>query len=210
MQPFLSPALALRVSLALFVLAEGPPPLLAQSKETAPAYSTPIQVLQLDGKAVDPFEVSKGSILVFVFLGNECPIANRYAPELRRIYDRFQPKGVHFWFVHPAKEESLLDIASHAQAFQTPGRVVADPTQILARFCGATITPEAAVFTSQGKLAYRGRIDDRFPSLNRHKPQAEVHDLQNALEDLLAKRQPAERSPGPAVGCRIQFHLTSP
>jgi len=186
------------------------PRILAQAKQTAPAYSAPIQVLQLDGKPIDPFAVSKGSILVFVFLGNECPIANRYAPELRRIYDRFQPKGVHFWFVHPAKEESLLDIASHAQAYQTPGRVVSDPTQTLARFCGATITPEAAVFTAQGKLAYRGRIDDRFPSLNRHKPQAEVHDLQNALDDLLAKRQPAERSPGPAVGCRIQFHPPSP
>ena len=207
MRPSLLPALALCVSLAL---AEGPSSLLAQSKEKPPSYSAPIKVLQLDGKEVDPFELSKGSILVFVFLGNECPIANRYAPELRRIYDRFQPKGVHFWFVHPAKEESLLDIATHAKAYQTPGRVVADPSQTLARFCGATITPEAAVFTPQGKLAYRGRIDDRFPSLNRHKPQAEVHDLLNALDDLLAQRQPAERSPGPAVGCRIQFQTPSP
>ena len=34
-----------------------------------------------------------GPTTVFVFTSTDCPIANRYAPELRRIHDRFAPRG---------------------------------------------------------------------------------------------------------------------
>jgi hypothetical protein len=38
---------------------------------------------------------------VLVFVRTDCPISNRYAPELRRLQDRFAPRGMAFWLVYP-------------------------------------------------------------------------------------------------------------
>jgi hypothetical protein len=36
----------------------------------------------LTGKSVDPFKLSAGRVLVFLFVRTDCPISNRYAPAI--------------------------------------------------------------------------------------------------------------------------------
>ena len=52
------------------------------------------------------------------------------------------------------------------------------------------------------KLVYHGRIDDRFIDFGKSRPEATVHDLQNAIDAALAGRKvtPAETK---AIGCYI-------
>jgi hypothetical protein len=69
----------------------------------------------------------------------------------------------------------------------------------------ATVTPEAAIFVPEGKglrEVYHGRIDDRYAGLGQERPQATHHDLEDAVQAVLAGR--AVPTPqGRPVGCAI-------
>ena len=39
--------------------------------------------------------------MVLLFIRTDCPISNRYAPDLERLYERFAPQGVEFRLVYP-------------------------------------------------------------------------------------------------------------
>src|SRR5688500_1125789 len=55
--------------------------------------------------------------LVLVFARTDCPISNRYAPELRRLHERFVPQGVRFVLVYTDPAGSAAEVESHARAF---------------------------------------------------------------------------------------------
>jgi hypothetical protein len=69
------------------------------------------------------------------------------------------------------------------------------------KLAAATITPEAAVFVD-GRLVYRGRIDDRFVELGRERPAPTQRDLFDALTAIVAGK-PAPHPKTQAVGCYI-------
>jgi len=151
---------------------------------------------------VDPL-ADPGPAVVLVFVRTDCPIANRYAPEIRRLHERFAARGVGFWLVYPDRGESSDAVRDHLRAFDLPARAVRDPGHVLVKRAGARITPEAAVFvpgTAGPRLAYHGRIDDRHPELGRMRPAPTTRDLEDALEAVLAGR-PVPRESAPAVGC---------
>ena len=110
---------------------------------------------------------------VLVFTRTDCPISNRYAPELQRLGRRFRGRGVTFRLVYPDPAETPAAIREHARAFGLGTDVLRDPRHALVRLAGATVTPEAAVFVagpSGPRLVYRGRIDDRAVDLGRARP----------------------------------------
>ncbi|MDQ4145339.1 MAG: thioredoxin family protein, partial [Actinomycetota bacterium] len=72
-----------------------------------------------------------------------------------------------------------------------------DDEATLARGCGALTTPHAFVFDSARRLRYRGRLAD-----SRDPARASVHDLTNALDDLLSGRHVAVPETAP-TGCSI-------
>ena len=63
-------------------------------------------------------------------------------------------------------------------------------------------TPEAAVFDATGRLVYHGRIDDRWVEIGKARPQAQTHDLEDAIAAVLAGR-PVARAETRAVGCTL-------
>jgi hypothetical protein len=142
----------------------------------------------------------KATVLVFVSI--DCPISNRYAPEIKRLYDEFTPRGVRFWLVYPNPLDTEPAITTHLDAYGYPQIARRDREHALVKHAGATITPEAAVFDAGQRLVYRGRIDDRFVELGRERPSATQHDLRNALSAFLTG-QPIERPRTQAVGCFI-------
>ena len=166
-----------------------------------------LAVLDLDGTAVHPLASMPASArgVVFVFTRSDCPIANRYAPELERLQRRAAEASVDFWLVFVDPGERAADIREHLRSFKYSGRVLRDPSHMLVRAAGATIAPEAAVFVHEHRaprLIYRGRIDDRYVAPGRTRPAATAHDLEDAIDSLRDARRLTLRETQ-AVGCVI-------
>ena len=69
-----------------------------------------VTLLDLDGGTVYPFRHSEARFTVFLFTRMNCPISNRYAPEVRRLHERFEPLGVEFVLVYldPAQSAAWI------------------------------------------------------------------------------------------------------
>jgi ribosomal protein L35AE/L33A len=158
----------------------------------------------LTGAPVDALQAPKGTTaIVFLFTSTDCPISNRYAPEVRRIAEAFAPRGVKFRLVYPNPAETAEAIREHMSAFAYAGATEAlrDPAHALVKFAGATVTPEAAVYAG-GRIVYRGRIDDRHVDLGVERPAATRRDLFDALTAVVAGKAVAPPTTQ-AVGCFI-------
>lgn len=155
----------------------------------------------LEGRVVDPLAVSAPA-LVFVFTAVDCPISDRYAPEVRRLAARFQAEGIAVWLVYANAGEQPAAVRAHAAAFGYGLPVVLDPAATLADRAGAQVTPEAAVFDAAGRLAYRGRIDDRYVDFGVDRPAPTTRELADAVAAVRAGRDVATPVV-PAVGCAI-------
>ncbi len=163
-----------------------------------------VLVQALSGAPVDALHARAGTkAIVFIFISTDCPISNRYAPEVRRIADAFASKGVVFRLVYPNPSEDATAIRAHmdAYAYGSVFEPVRDSKLALAKFAGATVTPEAVVIAN-GKIVYRGRIDDRFVDLGRERPAPTQRDLFDALTAITAGK-PAPHPTTQAVGCFI-------
>lgn len=165
----------------------------------------PPRLLTLDGRAVDPFAHLGGGVAVFLFTRTDCPISNRYAPEVRRLHERFADRGVSFGLVYVDPSQEPDEIRRHVDEYGYPMPALRDPDHALVALTGARVTPEVAVFASRGRrgreLVYRGRIDDWYVGFGeRREPSS--HDLEAALESLLAG-EPVARARTRAVGCFI-------
>ena len=163
-----------------------------------------VVVQTLAGASVDALQAPAGTkAIVFLFTSTDCPISNRYAPEVRRIVERFAPQGVVFRLVYPSPSENAAAIREHMKVFSYEGAMGAfrDPTLALVKFSGATITPEAAVYAG-GRVVYRGRIDDRYVDLGLERPAPTKHDLADALAAVVAGK-PVQQATTQAVGCFI-------
>jgi hypothetical protein len=170
----------------------------------AGAAADPLRVQNIDGGAVDPFAAPAGvTAIVFLFTSTECPISNRYAPEVHRLAAAFAPKGVVFRLIYPNPAEHAPAIREHMAAFAYAGATQAlrDPEHALVKFVGATVTPEAAVYAG-GHIVYRGRIDNRYVDLGLERPAATRRDLAEALTAVIAGK-PIAPSTTQAVGCFI-------
>lgn len=143
--------------------------------------------------------------VVLFFAASDCPISDRYIPEIQRLDQTFSPQGVRFWWVYPNPADTREVIRRHNNQFNLRGNTAVDTEQRLTRMAHATMTPEVAVFVPDGnelREVYRGRIDNRYLSLGRERPQATHHDLEDALLAVLAdKAVPAPQ--GQPVGCSI-------
>lgn len=159
----------------------------------------------LNGHGVDQLAPPGSRVIVFFFAASDCPISNRYIPEIERLDRIYEPEGVRFWWVYPNPAETPDGVRRHQQEFQITGRVILDTDQRITRMANATITPEAAVFVPDGSRlheVYRGRIDDRYVALGQERPTATHHDLEDAIKALFAG-QPVRPPGGPTVGCSI-------
>jgi len=148
---------------------------------------------------LDPRD-EKANVLVFVT--PDCPISNAYAPELNAIATDYAGKHVQFYVVHVDPGTTAEAAATHAKEYGYTSPVLLDSKHELARKLEITITPEVALVTAGGKLAYRGRIDDQWGDLRKKKPAPTRRDLRLALDAVLAgKSVPTSRTK--AVGCDL-------
>jgi hypothetical protein len=157
--------------------------------------------LDLSGKPVDPF-ASAARARIFLFVRTDCPITNRYAPELQRIASEFARREVQFWLIYPDRTETAAAIHAQIAEYKLPGKALRDPHRKLVARSEATVSPQAAVFDDGGRLIYSGRIDDRYVDFGKSRPAAQTHDLEAAIAAALSGK-PAPVSRTRAIGCYL-------
>jgi hypothetical protein len=137
------------------------------------------------------------------FVATDCPVSNRYAPEIKRICASYAPAGLQCLLVYTDPHFTAGQIRAHAREFGYTLPVIFDAERKLLAQVGATVTPEVALVAPGASLAYRGRIDDLQVEFGLARHSATEHDLRNALDDLVAGR-PVRKPRTLAVGCYIE------
>jgi hypothetical protein len=136
---------------------------------------------------------------VFLFITTDCPIANSFAPEIKRIVAEYQSQGVAFSLVYT--DGPLDAVRRHAAEYGYESPVQVDAGRVLARKYGVTVTPEAVVVAG-GSRVYRGRIDDRYLAPGQYRLKPTTRDLRDALDAVLSGK-PVPVAETKAAGCPL-------
>jgi thiol-disulfide isomerase/thioredoxin len=160
-----------------------------------------MRVLGLDGKArLLPARGANGTLLIFVL--HDCPVCNRYAPEIARIAAEYGKRNVASYVVYEERDLTPARARLHAKAYGLTCGLLYDPAHDFARQVGAVATPEAVLLSPGGDVVYHGRIDDTFQHFGMANPAPTTHDLRAALDSFLAGT-PLAMTETPVVGCAI-------
>lgn len=217
---FLLPLLCLPVLLSAAPAPTTRPAALDRDFELTDVAGTPRRPLaaaQADGaKAV-----------VFLFIATDCPISNSYAPEFNRICAKYgreeqkagkgtggakddvkgdaksDSKAFDFYLVHADPDLLAADAKKHASDYGYGCPVLMDGKKQLAGQLGAKATPEAFVVSPDGKVLYRGRIDDQYAGYGKRRAEPTTHDLRDALDAVLAGK-PVAVPETKVIGCPIE------
>jgi len=144
---------------------------------------------------------NKKAIVLF-FVMTDCPIGNTYVPEMNRIREAYAAKGVSLYGVQAETSTEESAVVRYAQEFRYAFPLLLDPGQVLIKLVNATVTPQVAIVTPEGKVLYLGRIDNRVEDFGKTRYQATHADLREALDAVLAGKpvpQPVTKS----IGCAI-------
>lgn len=147
----------------------------------------------------------RGKLLVLMISCNHCPYVIAYEPRTVALANEYMARGVDFVAVNANDatrypDDGMEPMKARVRERSIPFAYVRDDSQALVRVLGARFTPEVYVFDEARKLRYHGRIDDN------HRDPARVtsHDLKNALDALLAGKEPPVTETT-AFGCSIKW-----
>jgi thiol-disulfide isomerase/thioredoxin len=161
-----------------------------------------VEVRAIDNRLVKPFQV-EGKAGILFFLSTECPISRFYATEIQRICKQYGDRGVGCRLLYEDLPIEPGAVRQHLNEFGYRGiPAIIDSTGNLARQTGASMTPQAVIIDKAGEVRYRGRINNFYADLGKPRRRATVHDLIDALDDVLAGRKVLYPETA-AVGCYI-------
>ena len=167
------------------------------------AFAAGPALVDIEGRAHGSLGDGKRAASVLLFLLTDCPVSNRLAPEIGRICAEYAERGAGCFLVYADPDKTAEEVRAHAEAFGHGALpAILDRDRALTEAAGATITPEAAVYSAAGELVYRGRVNDLYASLGKPRPRPTEHDLRRALDEVLAGK-PVTKPRTQAVGCFI-------
>ncbi len=179
------------------------PGLFADTGSTAPEpveFVRGMRLIDIDGDLhrVGLEDGTRGTVLVL--LEPDCPIAGRYAPDLNALFDHALERGLGFYAVvsDPLVTPEQMRTMRDDSGLRYP--ILVDSTGDLALRLGPKAVPEAFLIDGQDRVAYRGRIDNRFVSVGRLRQQITEHDLREAI-DAVAAGEPVGVAETQPVGC---------
>lgn len=153
------------------------------------------------GQRIEYSPAAGDGLTVVCFLGTECPLVRLYAKRLSTYADTYGSRKVRFIGVDSNHQDSLDEIATFSTELKLKFPFGKDPQNKVADQFGAQRTPEVFLLDEQGKILYRGRIDDQFsPGVTRSQPTRRF--LVEAMEAALDSRE-IEVSATEAEGCLI-------
>lgn len=154
-----------------------------------------------------------GKLTVVNFFSIQCPIQQAWDPTLAAIQREYEKKGVVFLNINSnhteiGKEPPKTDgdakpydnVREYLKKKELPYTVLVDHGNVVADFFEARTTPDIFVFGTDGRLVYRGLIDD---DQRRTKGDQAKRYLKDTLDKLLAgeKVEPFATTP---QGCTIK------
>jgi hypothetical protein len=144
----------------------------------------------------------RGRVVAIMILGTSCPVGDLYMPRLAQLARDFEMRDVDFLGINSNASDSIDDVAEHARRSQATFPVLKDPENRVADQLLAERTCEALVIDGQGRLRYRGAIDDQY-GLGTRRDSPQHHYLIEAIESVLAGRE-VRPAMTPVVGCPIE------
>jgi hypothetical protein len=169
-----------------------------QGKPAPEVPTTPL--IGARGEPLDARSMARDAPLtVLVFFSPDCHVLDVHEPRLRALFDAYHPRGVQFFMVDSEVRGSLERDTTEARRRGYPFPILGDRGAKLANALGAEYATYAVVFDDHARVRYRGGIDT---------DKSQVHDdatpyLKNALDDLLADREPRVTE-GETLGCALQ------
>ncbi|GAB3168034.1 thioredoxin domain-containing protein [Telluribacter humicola] len=132
----------------------------------------------------------------------ECPISQAYTLRLRSLVEEYKNEPVQFRAIYPSYTIRKKDIRRFHTKYQIPFTGEKDKDYQISDRLDATVTPEAIVTDAQGRVLYRGAIDNWYYALGRNRTAPTEHYLKDALDAAL-NGQPVLMARTQAVGCMI-------
>ena len=172
----------------------------------APDFALP----DTEGHTVRLADFRDARALLVMFICNHCPYVKHVQHELARIGRDYEPRGAALVAISSNDADAYPD-DSAARMREEKARVgypfpyLYDATQEVAKAYRAACTPDFFLFDRQGRLAYRGQLDDSRP---KNAIPVTGRDLRAALDEVLAGRQPAPEQ-RPSIGCNIKWRVGS-
>jgi hypothetical protein len=146
---------------------------------------------------------SSASAQVMIFVTSDCPISNYYAPDIQETCDAYRARGVTCTLVY---EDAGIDeerMRAHLAEYRFRDiRAVIDRDRALARRAGATVTPQVVLSDADGRIRYRGRIDNRYEAFGKPRRVVTERNLRDAIDAVLSG-EPVRKPETPALGCHI-------
>jgi peroxiredoxin len=161
-----------------------------------------IRLTGIDGRSYEPLTVSGHRAAVMVFVLQDCPICNGYAPQIQRLASRFVPKGAAFYLIHVDPTLTIEAARKHAADYGYSIPVMIDSGHELVRRLGVVAVPTAVVLGSDGQIKYEGRIDDQYVSIGKARDVVTRYDLRDAIAATI-EGKPVEESRAQAIGCAV-------
>lgn len=157
------------------------------------------------GGTVTKKSLLNGKPFLVMFICNHCPYVKAIEDRLITLGNDLESIGVRVLAVssndaseHP--EDSFSEMKNRATAKGYPFPYAYDESQVVARAFGAVCTPDFFLFDLEGKLSYRGRLDDSWKD-----PQKVTkRELFEAAKALL-EQKPLNFSEVPSMGCSIKW-----
>jgi Redoxin len=122
-----------------------------------------------------------------VFLGTECPVANRYLPALKEWNTALQGQNSGVVGVYSESGITRTDTVDHARKFALDFPVFHDADGSFARSLGIGRLATVTVLDATGRLRYRGRFDSGFAKEGTSVVRSP--DAENAMKSVLAGQQ---------------------
>lgn len=163
-----------------------------------------VKMQSADKKSVALADVKTNNGLLVMYSCNTCPVVIKSRERTKEMIAYAQKMGLGVVIVNSSEGkrdegESLKDMARYAkqQGYDVP--YVLDEQSKLADAFGATRTPEVFLFDGNGKLMYKGAIEDS-PTTPEESKQLY---LKKAIEQMSAGMVP-DPSSTKSIGCNIK------
>jgi peroxiredoxin len=154
-----------------------------------------------DGKGFDFDSAKTGKTTVYVLVAVNCPATEPYAERLCLLEAAYMRKEVEFvyLYVNGDKVEPLAEKTKFHKKCKFTGVFLSDGDSAIGKKLAATRTGEVLIVDKDGKVVYRGGIDDSLNDPSKVKAKY----VADALDQLLAGK-PVTTTTGKSFGCPIR------